>query len=72
MVDTLTKNFIPLHYTSIHLSTLHFLSFKLHPTTFHFGFTLFKFPTYPFHLTSLYRVTIKETDTFNVVSKRNY
>ena len=32
------ENFTPLHYispnyTSLHLSTLHFLSFKLHPTT---------------------------------------
>ena len=29
-----TKTFIPLHCTSPHLSTLHFLSFKLHPTVF--------------------------------------
>ena len=39
-----TKTFTTLHYTqpnytslhfTIHLSTLHFLSFKLHPTTLH-------------------------------------
>jgi len=36
----ITKNFTPLHpttnSTSQHLSTLHFLSFKLHPTTLHY------------------------------------
>jgi hypothetical protein len=36
---------------SLHLSTLHFLSFKLHPT-FSFGLTPFKFPTALFHLRS--------------------
>ena len=36
-----TKTFTTLHhtspnYTSLHLSTLHFLSFKLHPATLHY------------------------------------
>jgi len=31
-----TKTFTTLHSTSLHLSTLHFLSFKLHPTTLYY------------------------------------
>jgi len=27
------KTFIPLHYTSLHLSTLHFFATKFHPST---------------------------------------
>jgi len=57
-----TKTFTTLHpttlnSTSLHLLTLHFLSFKLHPlhfTTLLFGLTPVKFPTAPFHLTSLH------------------
>jgi len=30
-----TNTFTPLHYTSLHLSTLQFFSFKLHPSTVH-------------------------------------
>jgi hypothetical protein len=30
------KTFTSLHYPSLHLSTLHFLPFKLHPTTLHY------------------------------------
>ena len=40
-----TKTFttlITLHSTSLHLSTLHFLSFKLHPTTL-------QYTSLPFH-----------------------
>ena len=52
-----TKTFTTLHpttfnSTSLHLLTLHFLSFKLHPTTLHYPLIWlgpFKFPTAPFH-----------------------
>ena len=30
------KSFTPLHYTSLHLSTLHFFPFILHPNTIHY------------------------------------
>jgi len=31
-----TETFTPLHYTSPSFTSLHFLSFKLHPTTLHY------------------------------------
>jgi len=31
-----TTTFTTLHCTALHLSTLHFLSLKLHPTTLHY------------------------------------
>jgi len=34
--NLVTKIFTPLHYTLLHLLTLHFLQFKLHPTTLHY------------------------------------
>ena len=57
MIDTLLlKTFTPLHYTCQHFTSSH-LNFTqlglLHFTTLSFGFTPFKFPTIPFHLTSL-------------------
>jgi len=69
------KTFTPLHSTSLCLSTLHFISFKLHPTTLHytslhlttlsFGLTPFKFPTAPFHLTSPYFTSHHYTSPHN-------
>ena len=57
MVETLllrpSLHFIALHYTCRHFTSSH----KFHPavfTTLSFGLTPFKFPTVPFHLTSLY------------------
>jgi len=47
-----------LHYTALHFSHLNFT--QLHFTTFSFGLTPFKFPSAPFHLTSLYRVIEKD------------
>jgi hypothetical protein len=61
-----TKTFTPpqytspkytLHSSSLHFSTLHFFSLNFtqpHFTTVSFGLTSFKFPTVPFHLTSLH------------------
>ena len=50
------RNAVTKTSTSLHLSTLHFLPFKLHATvvtTVSFGLTPLKFRTAPFHLTSL-------------------
>jgi hypothetical protein len=60
-----TKNFTPLHYTSLHLSTLHFCPFK-HPPTLHYTslhlstlhFFLFKLPPTKLHYTSLHLSTL--------------
>ena len=49
-------HFTTLHSTSLQLSTLDFLPFKLHPTTLYYPLIWLnpsKFPTAPFHLTSL-------------------
>jgi hypothetical protein len=47
-------HFTPLHYTCQHFTSTHLNFTQLHFTTFSFGLTRFKFPTAPFHLTSLY------------------
>jgi hypothetical protein len=57
---TVTKTFTPLHYTCGHFISSH-LNFtqlynytSLHFTNLSFGLTHLKFPTAPFHLTSLH------------------
>jgi len=55
-----TFNPTTLHYTS----KIQFLSFKLHPTTLHYPLIWlnpFKFPTSPFHLTSLHFTSLHFT-----------
>jgi hypothetical protein len=47
-------HFTTLVSTPLHLSALHFFPFKLHPATLSSVLTPFKFPTAPFHLTSLH------------------
>ena len=50
----ITKTFTTLHSSSLHLSTLHFLSFKLQPATLHYPLIWLnppQFPPAPFHLT---------------------
>ena len=63
MVDTLLLRtslhftqlqFSPLHYTCRHFTSSHLNFTQLHSTTLSFGLTPFKFPTAPFHLTSLH------------------
>ena len=57
MLDTLllrlSLHFTPLHYTCWHF-TSHLNFTQLHFITLSFGLTPFKFPTPPFHLTSLH------------------
>jgi hypothetical protein len=48
-----TKTFTPRHSTC-HLTSSHLNFTQLHFTTLSFGLTPFKFPTAPFHLTSLH------------------
>jgi len=55
MIDTLLlRPFTPLHYTCGHFTSSHLNFTELHFTTLSFGLTPFKFPTIPFHLTSLH------------------
>jgi len=59
-----TKTFTTLHSTSLHLSALHFLSFKLHPSTFHYPLiwlNRFKSPTASFRLRSLHFTSLHFT-----------
>jgi hypothetical protein len=57
-----TKIFTTLHSTKLHYTCRHFTSShlnftQLHFTTLSFGLTPFKFPSAPFHLTSLHYFT---------------
>jgi len=47
-------HFTPLHYTCRHFTSSHLNFTQLHFTTLSFGLTPSKFPTAPFHLTSLH------------------
>ena len=49
-----TKTFTTLCYTCRHFTSSHLNFTQLHFTTLSFGLTPFKFPTAPFHLTSLH------------------